>query len=242
MMYRHFALIYDELMANAPYDKWVDFVQQSCHRYNVSRKKVLELGCGTGTLTALLSQAHFEMTGVDVSAEMLAIAREKAKHARFFEQNMTELDVGEQFDIVLIFCDSLNYLTSEADVIATFERVYDHLTSDGLLLFDVHSLYKVHSIFKDQTFAYESDSISYIWDCYVDSNNYVEHELTFFVKREDSLYERFDELHVQKTFSSHTYEQMLSKTGFTLLDIFADFQCTVPTETSKRIFFAARKN
>lgn len=242
MMYSHFALIYDELMSNAPYDKWVDFVRESCRHYNVNGKKALDLGCGTGTLTALLSQAQFEMTGVDVSAEMLAIARQKTEHVRFFEQNMTELDLGEQFDIVLIFCDSLNYVTSETDVMTTFERVYQHLAHDGLLLFDVHSFYKIDSIFKDQTFAYESEEVSYIWDCYVEHGNYVEHELTFFVKRGDGLYERFDELHAQKTLPIHTYERMLSKSGFTLLDVSADFQCTAPTETSERIFFTARKN
>lgn len=241
MTYLNFATVYDELMSNAPYEKWVQFVQESCRRYHPQGKKALDLGCGTGTVSALLSDVGFQMTGVDRSANMLALAREKSKDIHFVEQDMTKLDLMDVYDLVVIFCDSLNYLTNEKDVIATFERVFNHLAKDGLLLFDVHSPYKVTSIFKDSTFAYESEDVAYVWECFVEEENRVEHELTFFVKQEVGLYERFDELHVQKTFPIDTYKQMLERTGFSLLEVSADFTRKEPNHTSERIFFVAKK-
>lgn len=239
-MYRQLSAVYDELMSNVPYDKWVNYVQACCRRFQVAGKKMLDLGCGTGTLTTLLDK-HFEMTGVDLSANMLTIARDKLPHVPFFQQNMIELDLNDQFDIIVTFCDSLNYVTDESDVMTTFERVSDHLVNGGLFLFDVHSLYTIQSVYKDATFAYDSEQVAYIWNCFVEEDDRVEHDLTLFVKQHDEYYKRYDEWHIQKTFPIDKYKQMLSQTGFTILNVSADFEWQAPKKTSERIFFATKK-
>jgi SAM-dependent methyltransferase len=247
MSYERFAYLYDDLMKDAPYDKWVEIVLAKLKKYNVNGKDLLDLACGTGELSVRLSKAGFRVTGVDLSDDMLTVASEKAEkngqQIRFFQQNMAELESLGQYDAVCIFCDSLNYLKTEEEVKNTFKHVSQHLKKGGLLLFDVHSVYKIMQVFMNETFAFVEDDISYIWQCYEgEYPNSVEHELIFFVLDERTgQYDRFEELHVQRTFSVSKYENWLKETGFELLEIFADFQNVQPDDHSERIFFIARK-
>lgn len=248
MSYERFAYLYDNLMKDAPYDKWVEIVLAKLKQYKVEGKQLLDLACGTGELSVRLSKAGFHVTGVDLSSDMLTVARAKADEngqlIRFFQQSMAELEGLGQFDAVCIFCDSLNYLETEEDVMNTFKSVSHHLKKGGLLLFDVHSIYKMNQIFLNETFALVEDDISYIWQCYKGNYpNSIEHDLVFFVLDEDTgQYDRFEELHVQRTFSVHEYENWLKEAGFEILDIFADFYDSQPSDNSERIFFIARKN
>ena len=156
---------------------------------------------------------------------------------------MSQLEGLGQFDMVGIFCDSLNYLQNEQEVISTFERVYEHTVQGGLFLIDVHSLYKMKELFAEQTYAFNGEEISYIWQCFAGEHPYsVEHELTFFeLEKTSGLYRRYDELHFQRTFPIEQYADWLRKTGFEILSVTADFEDKTPDETSERIFLTARK-
>lgn len=247
MTYAQFAYLYDDLMKDIPYDDWVCFIIGECNRYGITGKKLLDLACGTGELSLRLVEAGYEVSGVDLSEDMLAVAREKAEQRNrplfLAAQDMSQLEGLGTYDIVGIFCDSLNYLRREEDVLSTFTRVAEHMVQGGLFLFDVHSLYKMNELFIDQTYAYNGEDISYIWQCFQgEFPNSVEHELTFFVRDENSgLYQRYDELHVQRTFPVEQYEAWLKECGFDVLSVTADFQKHEPVETSERIFFTARK-
>ncbi|ANB58435.1 methyltransferase type 12 [Anoxybacillus sp. B7M1] len=247
MTYESFAYWYDELMKEAPYDKWKEFVNKKVEQYGrKGTKRLLDVGCGTGELAVRLAQSGFSVTGVDQSENMLAIAQAKAEqhhvHIEFFEQDMRDLNGFSPFDAVLIFCDSLNYLPTEQDVQQTFRRIYELLHKDGLLLFDVHSIYKMDHIFQDAVFASNDESISYIWLCNaLDTPHTVVHELTFFVQEEDGRYERYDEDHIQRTFPAFQYEQWLKEAGFTVMEISADFTDRPLHDTAERLFFVAKK-
>ena len=247
MSYEQFAYLYDELMKDVPYDKWVELVVNMAKKYGVSGKQLLDLGCGTGELSIRLSEKGYHVTGVDLSGDMLTVAQAKAEGKgltmSFYQQNMAELEGLGQFDIVGIFCDSLNYLHSKTDVIATFQRVNEHLSGSGLFIFDVHSIYKMTEIFKDQTFAVNEEEISYIWHCFEGEKPLsIEHDLSFFVLDEKTdMYQRYDELHVQRTFPIDDYNTWLQETGFEVLDVIADFETIPPLEKSERIFFICRK-
>ena len=165
MTYTHFADWYDALMAEAPYDQWQSFVERAFDRYaQRPGRQVIDIGCGTGELAIRLAKAGWQVSGVDVSEHMLVIAQEKAEaagiHVPFFEQNMAELDGFSDLDGAFIFCDALNYLTDEDDVKRTFSAVYRALGADGLLLFDVHSVYKMDVLFRDAVFADHGEDIS----------------------------------------------------------------------------------
>ncbi len=248
MSYGDFAYLYDRLMEDVPYDDWLTFVDVKLKQQNRNVKtSILDLACGTGELTVRLAQAGYEVIGIDLSEDMLAVAnakaQEKGMHIPFYHQDMTNLEGLPLFDVIIIFCDSLNYLQAEEDIIKTFKHVYKFLKEDGLFLFDVHSVYKISEIFGNQTFAVSDEDISYIWNCFPGDELYsVEHELSFFVKNEDtSMYERFNEVHYQRTFPIDFYEKCLKETGFHLVEINADFKIEEVKEDSERIFFTAKK-
>lgn len=247
MTYERFASVYDVLMKDVPYPEWVQFLERKLASAAIEGKRVLDLGCGTGELSVMLAKTGYDVTGVDLSSDMLMIAQQKAEIANveisLFEQDMSKLEDLGVFDIVTIFCDSLNYLSTPEQVRDTFKGVNQHLKGDGLFLFDVHSLYKIEQIFMNATFALAEEEIAYIWDCFPGEHEYsVEHELTFFLQKNGSeMYERFEELHKQRTFPVQVYTKWLLEAGFSVLSITADFSENSPTEKSERIFFACQK-
>ncbi|QOS90182.1 class I SAM-dependent DNA methyltransferase [Peribacillus sp. JNUCC41] len=247
MTYERFAYVYDELMKDAPYEKWLMILTAKLEQYGIGGRKVLDLACGTGEMTVELAQHGFDVTGVDLSDEMLLVANEKAVKLRLsiplFQQNMAELEGLGQFDCVTIFCDSLNYLRNEGDIVKTFSRVHEHLKDGGLFLFDVHSIYKMEEIFHDNTFAVNGEEVSYIWDCFPGEEPYsVEHDLSFFVRDDESgLYDRFDELHYQRTYPVEQYKKWLEQAGFTVSEILADLEDAPLVAETERILFVASK-
>ncbi len=247
MNYQVFATLYDSLMEEAPYDRWVDYIKRCADVDSLEGMQLLDVGCGTGELLVRLHEEGAQVAGVDLSPDMLAVAREKCGKHHFepllIEQSMTELNGLETFDLITLFCDSLNYLENASDVMATFERMNDHLKDGGLLLFDVHSFFKIEKLFIGQTFAEEGDDISYIWTSFSGTEEgSVEHELAFFVREDDGRYIKFEELHKQRTFRIEQYERWLEQAGFEVVSITADFTDEYPHSESERIFFCARKN
>lgn len=137
MTYSNFAYIYDGLMKDAPYPLWVKYVQKMSDKYKKEIGSILDVACGTGSISIPLAKEGCRIIGVDLSEDMLAVAKSKAELAKvnvsFFQQDMRELQGFSQVDLVVIFCDSLNYLTQEEDVLQTFKHVYQNLKPGGHL-------------------------------------------------------------------------------------------------------------
>jgi SAM-dependent methyltransferase len=247
MTYREFAYLYDTLMEDVPYDRWVDWVNSLYSQYGSGGKKLLDLACGTGELSVRLSHAGFEVSGVDLSEDMLAVAQAKAGeagvHIPFYHQDMTQMDSLGEYDVIGIFCDSLNYLQNSGEVAKAFTGVNEHLKTGGLFLFDVHSIHKMDHVFAQSPFTFIDEEISYIWNCFPGEQLHsVEHELTFFVLDDETgQYARVDESHFQRTYEISEYKKMLHEAGFELLGITADFEQGEPGPEAERILFAARK-
>lgn len=247
MSYEQFAYLYDELMKDVDYDQWVELIERKALQFDVTGRQLLDLACGTGELSLRLTKAGFTVTGADLSDDMLAVAQAKAVNdgldIRFFQQNMAALDSLGEFDIIGIFCDSLNYLETEEDVKQTFSSVFTQLKQGGLFIFDVHSIYKMMQIFMNQTFALNEEEISYIWHSYQGEHpNSVEHDLSFFVLDEKTgKYDRYDELHFQRTFPADNYKTWLMDAGFDVLEMIGDFEDGHPKDDAERLFFISRK-
>lgn len=242
--YAKFATVYDELMTDVPYDTYVALIESAVG--DVSGQKILDIGCGTGILAAKLAKKGGEVTAVDLSRHMLAVATERAASLQlpiqFVQQSMQQLEGFSKMDLAVIPIDSLNYVIDEEEVAETFRRIYQALRPGGILLFDVHSTFKTDVIFMESPFVYDDGRIAYLWQTEEgDLPHSVYSELSFFVKTKDSLYERFDEVHMQRTFSIHTYVELLEMVGFTIERIFADWEDEAPEEESERIFFQVRK-
>ncbi|MDI2588185.1 class I SAM-dependent methyltransferase [Psychrobacillus sp. NEAU-3TGS] len=216
-MYDQFAYIYDSLMSDIPYDKYAEWVQATAPVS--SRKRLVDIGCGTGVLSVKFAKAGYDVIGVDLSEAMLTIAHnrslEQGTDISFLCQSMAELDGIDDIDVAVIAIDSLNYLETLEEVKQTFERIYKALTSDGQLFFDVHSLYKMDTIFPDGPFTYEDEQVAYIWHTEIgDESHSIYHDMTFFVRDETGYYERFEESHYQRTYPLETFTELLKQIGF----------------------------
>ncbi|WP_018661382.1 class I SAM-dependent DNA methyltransferase [Heyndrickxia acidiproducens] len=247
MSYEDFAYVYDALMNDAPYDDWLDWVKEEQRRHHTEGRRVLDLACGTGELSIRLAKSGYDVTGVDLSEDMLAVASEKAIESgtpvTLLQQNMCALSGLHDFDIVTIFCDSFNYLGTEAEVEAALKNVFNALKPGGLFLFDVHSIYKMDEVFQNHTFADNGREVSYIWNSFPGEHPHsVEHDLSFFVLDEATgKYDRFEELHKQRTFAVEVYQNWLAEAGFELKTVAADFKREAPDPKSERIFFSSIK-
>ena len=241
MAYKTFSYYYDVLMQDVPYHKWIKKTKD----YLPKGSSILDIGCGTGTISILLAKEGYQVTGLDNSDDMLALAHEKTLNEglgiQYIHQDMRHMEGFSGFDGAVIYVDSLNYLQNDREVFQTFTKIHESLKEGGILIFDVHSLYKTTEIFGDYLYADTDPELTYIW--HVGEGKYpysIQHDLTFF-KREGSSYKRFQEIHHQRTFSVEDYSQWLEDAGFHLLEVSADFQHHGPEEDSERIIFVAAK-
>ncbi|RIL84160.1 class I SAM-dependent methyltransferase, partial [Staphylococcus cohnii] len=138
VQYEEMSYYYDQLTLDQPYESWLDIVEF----YAKNKSTILDIGCGTGSFTSKLNDFDC-ITGMDLSVDMLSIAMQKSSEVNWIEGDMTDFDLNQQFDVITIFCDSLNYLTEYEDVLSTFQQVYHHLEpNEGIFMFDVHTEHK----------------------------------------------------------------------------------------------------
>lgn len=242
--YDTFAMIYDTIMDQELYEHWTDF---SLRHFKSSTKTVLDLACGTGAQAVRFAKEGFEVTGLDLSFEMLEIAQNRAQEAgimlELVQADMRQIAGVGTFDAITCYSDSLCYMPDEEALLEVFSGVYECLNSGGIFLYDVHSIYQVTEVFPDYSYHENAEDFAFIWDSYVGESPFsIEHDLTFFVKEgECQHFIRYDEQHKERTYSIETYQTLLMQAGFGEIEVVADFTDSPPIETSKRWFFKAVK-
>lgn len=250
LAYQAFAAVYDQLMADMPYDDWLRFTREFWKRHGSEPKTVAELGCGTGNITIPLAESGLDVTGIDLSSSMLTVAQEKSEslasmragRLRYVEQDMREWELGENVEGVLSYCDSMNYLTDVSDLAMVFSRTWDALKHGGWFLFDMHTPYTLLTYDRQQPFVLQDDDISYIWTCEFDEQRCeLTHALSLFVRNALGTYDRVDEWHTQRAYEARIIKDLLHQAGFVDIQHFADFSFKRPGPRSRRWFFAARK-
>ncbi|MBD0379053.1 class I SAM-dependent DNA methyltransferase [Paenibacillus sedimenti] len=252
MSYERFAYTYDRLMESMPYGEWLRFARESFKRFGLNPVTIADLGCGTGTLAIPLALEGYRVTGIDLSEDMLAVAEQKAEQQctllktgalRWVQQDLREWELGEQVDIAISFCDCINYLLEEEDIVQAFRQTYANLKPGGIFLFDVHTPEQLFAYADSQPFFLNEEDVSYIWTSELDEERVqIEHDLTIFVQDGPAeLFRRIDEVHVQRAYPLQWLEQQLLKVGFTEVHMAADFTWEQPTSKTQRAFFAARK-
>lgn len=246
--YGHFAYYYDRLMDHAPYDEWFKFTLDVLQSYQLKPNQIVELGCGTGEIALRLAENGYQITGVDLSSQMLTIAEEKARSKNlqipFIMQDIRNLEGFSNVDLFISYCDVMNYITEEADLKKTFENIYRSLSKDGLFIFDIHNLYYAENNLIGSTFADVTDDLAYIWKCHRgDYPGEMFHEMHFFVRHEGESYTHFTEEHHERTYAVNTYEQLLLDVNFKSVQFVSDFQLKSPfnEKMSERIFIIAQK-
>ncbi len=238
--YSKFAEIYDVLMEDVPYSKIADLVDAKIKKYNIKNNIVLDLACGTGTLTKKLAEKGYEMIGADASAEMLQMAQEKNPGTLFLNQPMEDFELYGTVGAIVCSLDSVNYLLDDESLYKTFRLCNNYLEPHGLLIFDINTEYKFKNVLADNIFTFDNEEIFYAWE-----NNYVEEEklcdfyLTFFVK-ERERYSRFDEVHTERAYSDDEITKALESNGFCIVEKLNDFTGNPANECSERVMYVCK--
>ena len=244
--YEKFAQVYDLFMDNIDYEEWADYITDPLKKYGIEDGLVLELGCGTGTMTGLLADRGYDMIGVDNSGEMLAEAMEKRMESGqdilYLQQDMQEFELYGTVRAIVSVCDSLNYITEREELLQVFRLVNNYLDPEGLFLFDMNTIHKYRDILGDTTIAENRDEGSFIWDNSYDPENGLNiYELAVFLPREDGLYEKAEEVHCQKAYSQEEIEELIREAGMELLEVYDAYTGRPAADDSERLFFIARE-
>ena len=211
--YTDFAYIYDKLI-DQNYDKWADYIEEIFKINGKEPKLVLDLGCGTGNITNILAKRGYDMIGVDLSPDMLNVARDKAAEQEldvlYLCQDIREFELYGTVDAIICTLDVLNYITEPKELGHVFALVKNYLNPDGIFIFDINTEHKLKNILGNNIFINEEKSIFYTWE-----NEYVDgvstQYLTFFAECENGMYERFDETHIQRAYTTDQVKDLLAE-------------------------------
>ncbi len=244
-MYYNFAYLYDELMNDFDYKAWYEYIESIFDKYNKRPVDILEMACGTGSLSYYIGKEGYKLTCFDLSEEMLSIAYDKLrrfKNVKILRQDMTSFSINKKFDSVISICDSINYILDKDNLLKTFSNVYNHLKDDGIFIFDINSYYKLKYIIGNNTFVEDRDNIFYTWqNNYDDEDDICDFYLTFFYSEDHENFVRFDEEHHEKAYKIDEVQGLLKKAGFDQVDVYDAFTFKSPGDKSQRINFVARK-
>lgn len=230
-------------MRDADYARRADFVEKLLLRTAKREvRTVLDLACGTGTMTCLLTERGYELISVDGSEDMLMEAREKAQGIRgveplFLHQSMPRLDLNDTVDAAICCLDSLNYLTNPKDVRRTFERLRLFVSPGGALVFDVHALPKLQAM-DGQVYLDEGEDVYCVWRTEF-RRDMLDYCVDLFTLRPDGAWERETEFHRQRYYSVEDLTLWLREAGFTDIRAYGDCKLRRPGEQDGRIYFSA---
>lgn len=244
--YGDFARVYDMFMDNVNYKEWCSYLVSRLKEYGICDGLVLELGCGTGTMTEMLAEAGYDMIGVDNSGEMLAEAMEKRIESGhdilYLLQDMQDFELYGTVRAIISVCDSLNYLTEEEDLLQVLRLANNYLDPEGILIFDVNTVYKYQEIMGDSTIAENREDGSFIWENSYDPETGINvYELALFLPREDGLYEKDEEVHYQRAYPEERIRELIAQAGMELLHVYDAYTLEPPRTDSERLTFIVRE-
>ena len=240
--YTEFAKVYDEFMEETPYEKWKEFIIEYLKRENIEDGIVLDLGCGTGCLTRMLSDAGYDMIGVDSSFEMIDVARCSSDDSiLYLAQDMREFELYGTVRAVVSSCDCINYITDVEELVEVFSLVNNYLDPKGIFIFDFNTKHKYEQI-GERVIAENQDNASFIWENFYYPEECInEYDVTFFLKEENDLYRKVVEEHFQRAYTLEEIKECLAKSGLVFVEAFDDYSNAPASEKSERICVIARE-
>ena len=235
--YSSLAAYYDTLNDTVDYDEWFEFIENIFKKNEAAPRSVLDLACGTGEMSIRLAKGGYETIGIDLSCEMLTLARNKAAEENLdillLNQDMSSFELYGTVNAVVCCLDSINYLTSADDVLSCFGTVHNYLEPGGLFIFDINSEYKFKNIYSDNAYVYETENLFCTWQNYYNSKNRIcDFYLDFFAEQ-NGLYKRFSETQREKCYTLKQITTYLKKTSFELIGIYSDFDFTEVDEKNQ---------
>ena len=243
--YQQLAGAYDELTWDVGYEKRADFLEKLFRRSRIPVHTVLDLACGTGSMTWLLAGRGYELIAVDGSQEMLAAAREKSAPAEvpplFLHQSMPRLHLGMEVDAAISTLDALNYLTRTADLRETLRRVYRWLRPGGLFLFDVNTPYKLRRM-DGQVYLDETEDSYCVWRTfYAPGRKICTYQVDLFRLNANGSWDRAFEEHRERAWGREELETYLTEAGFGAVTVTGDLTSRPPAAEEDRWIFRCQK-
>ena len=242
--YGSFAYVYDIFMDNVNYREWADYIIETLAQDGIRDGLVLELGCGTGTVTEMLADAGYDMIGIDNSEEMLAEAMEKRAESGhdilYLLQDMREFELYGTVRAVISVCDSVNYITEPEELQEVFRLVNNYLDPKGVFIFDFNTRYKYEEILGDRTIAENREECSFIWDNYYYEDEKInEYDLSLFIEtdKDSGLYRKYEE----RAYTLEEMKELIRKSGLEFVTAYDAFSKNAPMDTSERIYVIARE-
>ncbi len=246
-MYNELSLLYDQYMEEVPYKKWFENIEHYLAKYNKNPNTVLDLGCGTGTMALMLSEQGYNVTAIDLSEDMLAVASQKAFEANkqiiFSNQDMCSFSLPCPVDLIISLCDCINYITTNQELLQVFKNCYNNLNSGGMLIFDINSIYKLKDVLGFTSFCQTSEGSAVTCENYFDKDSFInEYYVNIFIKTKSGKYERFEEYHYEKAYSTEEIIFLLKQAGFSVYETADANTLSSVTPTTERIYFLAGKD
>ncbi len=244
--YTSFAKVYDMFMDNIPYNDWCRYLRSLLKKFEINDGLLLDLGCGTGTLTELLAKEGYDMIGVDVSEDMLQEAIEKRAESGlpilYLLQDMREFELYGTVRAVVSICDSLNYILDYEDLVQVFSLVNNYLDPEGVFIFDLNTEAKFKSM-GDETITEVRDEGSFIWDNEYDEEEKINsYDLTLFIREKEELYRRYQETHFERAWSLDEIKSAITAAGMEFVAAYDAFTESEPRKDSDRIYVIAREH
>lgn len=244
-MYNEFAYSYDALMTDVDYEKRTDYICSLFEKFDRAPTLMLDLACGTGQFSNRFAKAGVSVIGVDISYDMLSVAREKSAEQGndilYLCQDAAQLDLYGTVDGAICCLDSLNHITDYAKFCDAIARVSLFLEKDRLFIFDLNTVYKHREILGDNTFVIETDDVYCVWQNeFCEKDNTVEINLDFFTPEGDAYY-RSGESFCERAYTSEEIKNALTKAGLKIEAIFEDMTQNAPNDKTERVVYVTRK-
>ena len=242
--YKDLAVSYDRLTNDVDYEAVVQFYGQILAAERLKPRTAADLACGTGSVSVLLAKQGMQVTGVDMSEDMLTVAAGKAASLEnppmFVRQKLQQLRLPRGVDLAVCALDSLDYILDPADCAEAIRRCYKALNPGGIFIFDVNTPEKLKNM-DGQVFLDEDDDVYCVWRGEFDEEaNICSYGIDLFQRRGQVWHRSFEE-HREYAYSAAQLTQYLKEAGFTNIRIFGDQRMESPNEADQRIYFKARK-
>lgn len=250
--YDSIASVYDNINSEIDYSSWADYIEKCFENYLSKRPElVLDLACGTGSMTLELQSRGYDMIGADISDDMLTEAYEKAYDRGitgilFLKQDMRSFELYGTVGAIVCCLDSVNYLTEDGDLEQCFKCAHNYLDPDGLFIFDVNTPYKFQNVYGNNHYIFECKN-SFGQNAYCGWQNEFDEEtklcsfyLSVFTEEENDTYTRADEVQTERCYSKEELTHCLTKCGFQVLGFFGNFDFSEPQNDCERWYIVAR--
>ena len=243
--YQSLSTVYDRLNSEVPYAAIADFYEAAFVRADIRPELVLDLGCGTGSMTMELARRGYDMIGVDNSSEMLSLADERKTAAGLdgillLCQDMRAFELYGTVGAVVSTLDCVNYLTESGDLDKCFSLVHNYLDPGGLFIFDVNTPYKFRHVFGDRAYLLEDDACFCAWqNDFDEGTGLCRFDLSVFREEVDGRYTRADETQTERCYSRAELTAALTRAGFDKVAFYGDLSFSAPDKTAERWYVTA---